>query len=50
MASTARNKDEAREFFDEPDMLEEKVDQLADMIRESNHFIAFTGAGISTSV
>ena len=29
-------------------MLDKKVDQLARLICESNHFIAFTGAGVST--
>jgi len=29
--------------------LEQKARQLADMIRQSKHFIVFTGAGISTS-
>ncbi|KAL6080520.1 Deacetylase sirtuin-type domain-containing protein [Balamuthia mandrillaris] len=37
------------ERHDEPEVLQQKIKQLADMIRESKHCIAFTGAGISTS-
>ncbi|XP_064404498.1 NAD-dependent protein deacylase sirtuin-6-like isoform X2 [Halichondria panicea] len=49
MASTIREEDETKEFFDSPEELKTKVSQLADWIRQSKHFIAFTGAGISTS-
>ena len=50
MAETAHKTEEAkREFFDPPEVLEAKVDQLVEWIRESQHFITFTGAGISTS-
>lgn len=50
MASSAhKTEDEKKEYFDSPDELEAKVDQLAQWVRESSHFIAFTGAGISTS-
>ena len=42
MASTARADDETKEFFDSPEELERKVTQLADWIRRSKHFIAFT--------
>lgn len=37
------------EHFDSPEVLEEKVNLLAQLITESKHFIAFTGAGISTA-
>jgi NAD-dependent SIR2 family protein deacetylase len=37
------------EKFDTQDVIEKKVDQLAEFIRRSSHFIGFTGAGISTS-
>ena len=40
---------EKKEFFDPPNVLEEKINILVDMIQKSNHFVAFTGAGISTS-
>eukprot|EP00753_Platysulcus_tardus_P019655 PLAT7394.1.p1 GENE.PLAT7394.1~~PLAT7394.1.p1 ORF type:complete len:441 (-),score=227.83 PLAT7394.1:90-1412(-) len=50
MADTAHSSDkEKREYFDEPDVLAAKVAQLAKWVRASRHFIAFTGAGISTA-
>ena len=50
MAQTAiENEEEKREYFDSPAVLDEKVTLLAEMILTSNHFVAFTGAGISTS-
>jgi NAD-dependent SIR2 family protein deacetylase len=50
MADTAiSSEEEKREFFDTPDELEAKVEQLAQWVRESSHFTVFTGAGISTS-
>jgi len=49
MASTARNEEETKEYFDKEDVLSEKIEKLANMIKASKHFIAFTGAGISTS-
>merc|ERR1719486_350968 len=38
-----------QERYDSDDVLCRKVDALADMVRTSKHFVAFTGAGISTS-
>ena len=38
-----------KERFDPPDVLREKVDQITELIRNSKHCIAFTGAGVSTS-
>eukprot|EP01084_Bolivina_argentea_P147504 258059_1 len=49
MAKTALNDEEAKEYFDTPDELQRKIKVLADLIRNSNHFVAFTGAGISTA-
>ena len=50
MAQTAhRTEEEKKEYFDSPEVLDEKVTQLAEMILTSEHFVAFTGAGISTS-
>lgn len=50
MAYTAHTTEEAmREHFDPPDVLGEKIAQLAELVRQSKHMIAFTGAGISTS-
>ncbi|CAH1444673.1 unnamed protein product [Lactuca virosa] len=37
------------EMFDSPDDLQQKIKQLAKMIKKSKHLVAFTGAGISTS-
>lgn len=37
------------EFFESPRILQEKIEQLANMIRKSKHMVVFTGAGISTS-
>lgn len=50
MAHTAHKNDEdKKEFFDSPEVLDKKISQLAELILNSKHFIAFTGAGISTS-
>jgi NAD+-dependent protein deacetylase sirtuin 6 len=37
------------EKFEEPDITLEKSNQLAELIRNSRHFVVLTGAGISTS-
>ncbi|PON94011.1 Sirtuin family [Trema orientale] len=37
------------EHFDPPNVLQEKVERLATLIRKSKHLVVFTGAGISTS-
>ena len=42
MAHTARNKEDKKEYFDSPEELEKKVDQLAALVKKSKHFIAFT--------
>jgi hypothetical protein len=44
MADTAlKTNDEKQEFFDSPEELEKKITILADLIKNSKHFIAFTG-------
>lgn len=43
------SKFEKKEYFDEEDVLSEKIQVLAQWIRESRYCIVFTGAGISTS-
>ena len=42
MAHTARKESEKKEYFDPPDVLEQKVETLAEWVKESNHFITFT--------
>jgi mono-ADP-ribosyltransferase sirtuin 6 len=37
------------EKYDTLDIVERKAQDLADQIKKSKHFIAFTGAGVSTS-
>merc|ERR550532_1657134 len=37
------------EQYDPEDVLVEKVDRLAQIVQDSEHFVVFTGAGISTS-
>ena len=50
MADTAhKTEEEKREYFDSEEELIQKVDLLSQMILSSEHFVAFTGAGISTS-
>ncbi|CAF1153544.1 unnamed protein product [Rotaria magnacalcarata] len=38
-----------KEIIDSPEVLDQKLEQLAEWIRNAKHFIVFTGAGISTS-
>ena len=50
MAQTAhKSEDEKKEYFDTPEELQQKVQTLAMMIMSSEHFVSFTGAGISTA-
>ena len=42
MAHTARKDSEKKEYFDPPDVLEQKVETLAQWVKESNHIITFT--------
>mmetsp|Transcript_50662 Transcript_50662/g.120941 ORF Transcript_50662/g.120941 Transcript_50662/m.120941 type:complete len:551 (-) Transcript_50662:227-1879(-) len=39
----------AHEYMDQPEVLRAKVKLLADLIRRSQHCVAYTGAGISTA-
>ena len=47
MADTARSEEDKKEYFDSPEELEKKVDQLAALIKKSKHFIAFTVCSFS---
>lgn len=50
MAHTAhKSEEEKKEFFDPEEVLDDKITKLANLILQSKHFIAFTGAGISTA-
>ena len=50
MAETAiKTEEEKKEYIDTPEVLDQKVTQLAEWIKEAENFTAFTGAGISTS-
>ena len=50
MADTAhKSEEEKKEYFDEPEVLKYKISELAEMVLKSEHFVAFTGAGISTA-
>lgn len=50
MASTAlKTEEEKKEYFDSPEVLDKKVERLAQMILSAENFHAFTGAGLSTA-
>ena len=50
MAHTAHSDPEmVKERYDPEDILQEKLDRLAHLVRNSKHLVAFTGAGVSTS-
>lgn len=50
MADTAIADAEMRqELYDPPEVLSGKIDRLVQMVHQSQHMVAFTGAGISTS-
>jgi NAD-dependent SIR2 family protein deacetylase len=48
MNTALKTDEEKKEYFDSEEELEFKLEQLAFWILESQHFTAFTGAGIST--
>eukprot|EP00455_Lapot_gusevi_P048667 TRINITY_DN6765_c0_g2_i6.p1 TRINITY_DN6765_c0_g2~~TRINITY_DN6765_c0_g2_i6.p1 ORF type:complete len:564 (-),score=181.36 TRINITY_DN6765_c0_g2_i6:76-1767(-) len=43
------NDEELKEYYDDWQQLTDKIKHLANLIRNSRHFVVFTGAGISTS-
>jgi len=44
-----KTEEEYKEHFDTPEEFKKKIDILSKWVLEAKHFIAFTGAGISTS-
>ena len=44
-----KKEEEKKEYVDSADVLDAKVTELAQMIRQSQNMLCFTGAGISTS-
>lgn len=47
MASTAlKSEDEKKEYFDSPEELDKKVTILAQLIKDSKHFVGFTGGNV----
>ena len=50
MGDTAhKDPEQMKERFDRPEALEEKINRLVRLIKQSKHLVVFTGAGISTS-
>jgi hypothetical protein len=43
------NEEDIFEFQDTPQAIQQHVTKLANLIRQSKHLVAYTGAGISTS-
>lgn len=46
---TALNEEEIIEYYDDDDVLEKKIEILAQYVKESQYFCTYTGAGISTA-
>lgn len=49
METAIKDTEDKKEYFDSPEVLDQKVTQLAEMILTANHFVTFTGAGLSTA-
>ncbi len=49
METAHKTDEEKKEYFDSEEDLNIKIDKLAQWIKVSSHFVAFTGAGISTA-
>ncbi len=48
MAATAlKTEEEKKEYFDTKEQLEAKTTQLAKWIKESKHFVVFTGGSLA---
>ena len=49
MDTAIKDTEDKKEYFDSPEVLNEKVEYLAQLVLSSKHFVAFTGAGLSTA-
>lgn len=49
MNTALKTEAEKKEYFDSPEVLDQKVQKLANLILQSERFWAFTGAGLSTA-
>lgn len=49
MDTAIKDTEDKKEYFDTPEVLDQKVEMLAQMILTSKHFVSFTGAGLSTA-
>lgn len=49
MDTALKSEEEKKEYFDSETLLADKITVLADLIKNSKHFVVFTGAGISTA-
>lgn len=49
ISTSHKSKEEIQEFYDEKDTLKKHAKDTAKLIKNSKHFVVYTGAGISTS-
>ncbi|CAG8442815.1 1831_t:CDS:2 [Diversispora eburnea] len=49
MSASIKLPDDIKEYIDPIDQVQKKIRKLAELIRNSNHVVMFTGAGVSTS-
>jgi len=48
MNSAIKKEEDKTEYFDDEETLNAKIETLTDIVKKSKHFVAFTGAGLST--
>jgi formylmethanofuran dehydrogenase subunit B len=49
MSTSHKTQDEITEHFDDENIMKKNAKEIAKLIKNSNHCVVFTGAGISTS-